>query len=383
MVNRKNGNGNQLVQTGFASVDPTLSEHFRTPINKRSTPLDLIYTLQGADATCCLAINAGLRYGIQSRSFSLCGNVERFSGRHAVTFIDNEYTKYEHAVHLAVVKQFRPKYATVRDIFTIEQCEEKGIEYFSLEQILDWAEELSEHAQNVIVIPKYDCIDRIPAKFMLGYSIPTSHGGTPMPVQAFKGRRVHLLGGNWRRQLNYLSELGNDVVSIDNNHCQLIAQHRGFYTSEGDEMILSDFLDMDVSNPRYVAVALSFGSMVFKLNQLYAAGQLGSLIIEDTDSTVPAKRSKRTDEKGQAFQEFDLPLADPRDQPSAYALTRKMLQDLFTTEAPEAQGTASLAQMLTEAAQNAEAVLPSLPNTKLLPKFKPAAHKILPQWRRK
>jgi hypothetical protein len=241
-----------------------------TQPNPRQLPIDVIYTLQMADCTCCLAAQAGLKYGIQSAHYRLCPYRDELSGRHTVTFIDNDYFHYDHAVHLAAVRELRPKYATVRDIMTREQCREAGIDYFSLEQILAWAEELAASAENVIVIPKYDCIDQIPERFMLGYSIPTSHGGTPLPAEAFRGRRVHLLGGSWSDQLAYLAQLGDDVVSLDNNAIQMIASRFGnFVMPDGETMQLQEIGLGELANPRYVALAISFGNIASKINELY------------------------------------------------------------------------------------------------------------------
>lgn len=238
--------------------------------NPRHLPIDVIYTLQIADCTCCLAAQAGLKYGIQSAHYRLCPYRDELSGRHTVTFIDNDYFHYDHAVHLAAVRDLRPKYATVRDIMTREQCREAGIDYYSLDQILAWAEELAAHAENVIVIPKYDCIDRIPDRYVLGYSIPTSHGGTPLAVDAFRGRRIHLLGGSWADQLAYLTDLGDDVVSLDNNYIQMIASRFGnFVMPDGATMQLQEIGLGALANPRYVALAISFGNIASKINELY------------------------------------------------------------------------------------------------------------------
>ena len=241
--------------------------------NPRQLPIDVIYTLQMADCTCCLAVQAGLKYGINSAHYRLCPYTYELTGRHEVAFIDNEYSKYDHAVHLAVVEKFRPRYATVRDIMTPNQCAAAGIEYYPLEQVLDWAEELSAHAQNVIVIPKYDCVDRIPAKFMLGYSVPTSHGGTPLSVDVFRGRRVHLLGGSWKAQLAHMAALGDDVVSVDNNSVELVASRFGQYCDpQGNTQAIHESLAHSprLNNVRYAALALSFGFIAAAVNELYA-----------------------------------------------------------------------------------------------------------------
>lgn len=262
----------ELIEWGFdykeLGIDPSGVERGKQP-NPRNLPLDVIYTLQMADCTCCLAVQAGLKYGIQSAHYRLCPYTYELTGRHEVAFVDNDYFKYDHAAHLEAVKLFAPKYATVRDIMTEAQCETAGITYHSLEQVLEWADELAQYAQNVIVIPKYDCIDAIPERFMLGYSVPTSHGGTPLSVDLFRGRRVHLLGGSWRAQLDFLAALGDDVVSLDNNYIHKQAGFGSFVYPDGSSGGLTEDLHLGVANPRYTAAAISFGCIASAVNQFY------------------------------------------------------------------------------------------------------------------
>ena len=162
----------------------------------RQLPLDMIFTFSGEHAVpCCMAVQAGFKYGAQSGR-QICDRESHLSGRHKLCFLDNQYFTYDHATHVMYAQKYHPKYVTTRDILGKQQCTEMGITYYSFQQILSWAEEFEQHVENVIVIPKYDCLDKIPEKYILGYSIPTSHGGTPLPIEAFKGRRVHLLGGS-------------------------------------------------------------------------------------------------------------------------------------------------------------------------------------------
>jgi len=270
-VESENEQINQLIEE--ISERESLIKHEvpeRQP-NKRNLPIDAIYTIQMADVTCCLAAQAGLSYGIQSAHYRLCPYTNQLSGRHEVKFIDNDYFNYQHDIHLQAVSELKPKYATVRDAMTQAQCNAAEIEYYSLEQILDWAEELSQYAENVIVIPKYaEAIEKIPAKYVLGYSVPTSHGGTPLPIEMFQGRRVHLLGGSWKKQLSYMAALGDDVVSFDNNYIQLQANFGGFVYPDGETGQLTETLNLpSLTNPRYTALAISFGSIGAKVNELY------------------------------------------------------------------------------------------------------------------
>jgi hypothetical protein len=250
--------------------------------NPRQLPIDVIITagvigktaLDECEITnwaCCLAVRSGLQYGIQSTgSGGVCVLHDKMRG-HEVAFIDNDYFNYDHDIHVEAIEKWRPKYATVCDVMTREQCAKDEIAFYELEQILEWAEELSEHAENVIVIPKWDCIDRIPEKFMLGFSVPTSHGGTPLPTSAFEGRRVHLLGGSWSAQLAHMAALGDDVVSIDNNYIFNMARFGQFTRPDGTTAQVAQDLDMGyATNPRWIALAISFGAIGAKVNELYA-----------------------------------------------------------------------------------------------------------------
>jgi hypothetical protein len=225
---------------------------------KPKTTIDLIWTQTSTG--CCTAIRMGWLYGIQSGS-SVCPCAEK-RNEHKVVFVDNDFKLYDHQKHLEVVKRFEPKYCTVRDIMTKKQCEMAGIEYFTFEQILSWADELSQYSEKVIVIPKYDCLDRIPKKFMLGYSVPTSYGGTPLPIKLFSGWSVHLLGGNPDMQIKYYQEISDSVVSLDNNQIHLKAEFGNTWTKNGYQHInkLPGYEDMPTGLGLWPSVVLSQAS---------------------------------------------------------------------------------------------------------------------------
>lgn len=246
--------------------------------NPRKLGIDAILTCgtmgQGAlhDPTsthgvCCLAVRSGWKYGVQSAN-GVCATALHMEA-HLPAFIDNKYTDYDHAYHTAAVERWKPKYATTRDAMTRSQCKEAGIPYYSLEQILEWAAEIAQHTENVIVIPKYDCLDQIPEQYVLGFSVPTSHGGTPLPVSAFKGRRVHLLGGSWAAQLGFMAALGDDVVSFDNNYIMKSAKYGQFTYPDGRLGLLQEDLGINPNNPFHTCMAISTGNIGVMLNELY------------------------------------------------------------------------------------------------------------------
>lgn len=151
-----------------------------------------------------------------------------------LSFIDNDWHSYKHEDHVRVVEKQNPRWCTTRDVMTRDQCKEAGVKYYPLAQILDQAEELRPLVRDeVIVIPKYDIIDKIPEHFRLGYSVPTSYGRTEFPYEAFAGRRVHLLGGSPDAQMEGLEALGPDARSIDTNYALKIANYGQYVTADG------------------------------------------------------------------------------------------------------------------------------------------------------
>jgi hypothetical protein len=186
-----------------------------------------------------------------------------------VIFVDVDFMNYDQKKHLEVVKRFRPKYATVMDIFSKKQSIALGIPYNPFEKVMDWARELKQYAENVILIPKYDWGDKIdPEEFMLGYSIPTTHGGTDVPPERFKDYRVHLLGGSLQQQTAYLELLGPCVKSLDNNYISKMAMYGAFYDHEAKVRKLSDIGLTDLSNPLYSAFTLCCGSFMFIMHKI-------------------------------------------------------------------------------------------------------------------
>jgi uncharacterized protein DUF6610/ParB-like nuclease family protein len=264
--------------TGLGFTDDEIAQlthigHDQRPVRprgsnfkRRSIPVALHFCFDGGyPASVTLALDAGWHVGFRSRpSGERMRKAMDWLGKR-VGFIDNEFKHYDHAVHLASVKAFRPKYATVRDLMTKDQCRAAGITYYDFDTVLGWANEFQEFADNVIVIPKYDCIDRIPDDFVLGYSVLSSYGGTEVAVERFKGRRVHLLGGSWPNQLGLLDLLGDDVVSLDNNMIQKFAVFGQYLYPDGTTgelphtSVVGDPLST-VHNRYAVALAISLGN---------------------------------------------------------------------------------------------------------------------------
>ncbi|HEY9646758.1 MAG TPA: DUF6610 family protein, partial [Chroococcidiopsis sp.] len=137
--------------------------------------------------------------------------------------IDNEYLNYDHDRHLEAVKKHKPLIATAQDIMNIDD----------LPRILKQARELSQYCGRVLLIPKVK--SWLPNGFWLAYSIPTSHGGTPIEPEWFGDRPVHLLGGSPKDQARY-GKLMN-VVSLDGNYAMDLAKNGNVTWQYGEEKI--------------------------------------------------------------------------------------------------------------------------------------------------
>jgi len=240
--------------------------------------LDVIVTYGAGFVVCCIAVKYGFRYGVQS-SEPVCYQAGRLRG-HEVAFVDCDYRNYDHARHLEAVARYRPKYATVRDVMSREQCRDAGIPYYPLDTILRWAEELEEYAEHVIVIPKYDCLDEIPERYVLGYSIPTSHGGTPLPIERFFGRRIHLLGGSPEDQYRYWRAARPYVVSIDHNYLLKISQYGQLWSPGGHSVSVTDVLGDDLVSTVFIAAAVNLARFAHLFRRKSSDDELGSLVLD-------------------------------------------------------------------------------------------------------
>ena len=149
-------------------------------------------------------------------------DVKRFD---RLGFLDIDWNGYDYRKHLQTAKDTRPMITVARDVVDIGE----------LDRILSEALELSQWADIVVVVPKDLRLQPmlphiIPEDFLLGYSVPTSYGGTELPLSCFTPRKVHLLGGHPAKQ----RALGKQLMieSIDCNRFTLDATFGDFF--DGD-----------------------------------------------------------------------------------------------------------------------------------------------------
>jgi hypothetical protein len=82
-----------------------------------------------------------------------------------------------------------------------------------------------------------------------------------LPLEYYKDKRVHLLGGSWKKQLSLLYNLGDNIVSLDNNYIHKIAQNGVFIDQIGETHFLGDTLNFNTLNTINICLSISLGSI--------------------------------------------------------------------------------------------------------------------------
>ena len=151
-------------------------------------------------------------------------NLRDIRGFDRIGLIDVDWREYDFKRHLSAVKATCPVVTIARDVERIED----------LKKTLDQASELALWCRHVVLVPK-DLrfaveMDRIPERFILGYSVPTRYGGTAIPVSSFAGRSVHILGG--RPDVQYLLSRVLRVFSFDGNRFTVDAAYGDYFNGK-------------------------------------------------------------------------------------------------------------------------------------------------------
>lgn len=141
-----------------------------------------------------------------------------------IAFLDIDWHRYNFAKHIAAARATHPLYTVAQDILRRRD----------LVRILDEAQELAEVAERVIVVPKakslaYELDDLIPPQFILGFSVPSTYGGTSIHPRYFR-RPVHLLGGRPDAQRSLADQM--PVISLDCNRFTLDASYGDFFDGQ-------------------------------------------------------------------------------------------------------------------------------------------------------
>jgi hypothetical protein len=182
----------------------------------------MIWCQGGNPRSASLAVSSGWFYGFRSDDNH---HADRLG---PVCLLDIDWKKPNWDRHLALARRYRPWLAAVPDILNADDTD----------RAMEQAEEIaSACGLGPLVIPKVPgVIPRLPREIdgkplVLGYSVPTSYGGSELALWDYRGRPVHLLGGNPRRQLDCMNYL--DVVSADGNLAWRLARQGIIVTDRG------------------------------------------------------------------------------------------------------------------------------------------------------
>jgi hypothetical protein len=165
--------------------------------------MDIIYCAGGGRILAEIAQEEGFMYGSRSddvRTDPRCNGI-----------IDINWRNYQWQSHLAAVQAHQPRYAVATDI----------VNRASFAVVMKLATELERCCERVIIVPKQKgLVSKIPRKYVIGISIPTSYSGFIPQCEELSGRDVHLLGGSPKQQQHYWKQyqgLDINVTSLDIN----------------------------------------------------------------------------------------------------------------------------------------------------------------------
>lgn len=170
----------------------------------------LIYCADGNKKFSDIAIKNGFLYGARLPS--------KF--HNPIYFADQDWKNPDKESYIKAMQEHKPRIATVIDW-------DNNTDYGT---VMDWAVGISDIVDTIIIIPKiHNTIHLIPETIngksvRLGYSVPTSYGGTELLLSEFGRRPVHLLGGSPHKQMELCNYL--NVHSIDGNYHQKMASER-------------------------------------------------------------------------------------------------------------------------------------------------------------
>lgn len=185
--------------------------------------IDLIYSTGDNKKIEELALQSGYFLGVRSDRKSY----------HPVLFVDQPYkdSTFTFEQHLSRVAKEQPKYATVPDLPKPDLFSDYCLAT-EISRVTTQADRLADYCQYPLIIPKWPGqLALIPAKYAIGYSVPTAYGGAEIDFSELSGRKVHLLGGRPANQLNCYRKISRygQVISADSNAFQVDAKRGGWY----------------------------------------------------------------------------------------------------------------------------------------------------------
>jgi hypothetical protein len=223
---------------------------FGEVVTKRDLPpvdIHMSGAIASAAPACCITVSHGFGLGLCSDANTMCKRCQ-------LTFVDNPFMGYKHEKHFKFVFKHNPKYATVRDYFSQEQCDQRRIEYIDLETLVGHCNELIDHGILPIIIPKNEealkevaDLSRID-EYVVGYSLAKQFGQAKrLDFKGYvdSGFRIHLLGGRPEVQIEYYNQYPDNIVSMDTAVISTLAVNRKQIWRPKDPSFHYDFGEVD------------------------------------------------------------------------------------------------------------------------------------------
>jgi hypothetical protein len=215
-----------------------------------------------------VAAKLGFKIGSNADAQDLYSDPDRWQWAFPLTFLDCPFKAYDHEKLLHAAEIHRPKYVVVRDIMTPEQCQEMGIDYYDFDTVIQFAESMEQFTDNVIVVPKYNCVSDIPERYIIGKPM-SRYGKFTLEMRHLVSRRVHLLGGSWKKQRKLILAHKDQIVSFDNNNLWKISVYGSFDFDDGTQATLNDIGIKNVTSPMYASVVLSLCHIAAGIHTVY------------------------------------------------------------------------------------------------------------------
>jgi hypothetical protein len=138
--------------------------------------------------------------------------------------VDINWKCYQWSDYVGKVAEWQPVAAMVPDY---ESPEQRG------SMVARACQLVALGVERVMVCPKFlGAVLDVPEWCIIAISVPSSYAGFLPPIAELKGRKVHLLGGSPRDQLDvcrWYRSHGIEVISVDVNMHMKAAQHGTFY----------------------------------------------------------------------------------------------------------------------------------------------------------
>lgn len=148
-----------------------------------------------------------------------------------IHFIDMDWHNPEFERLVQACKKYEPEYVVGGD-YTKHY---PGHPDSNISTINERADILDQYAENVQVVPHGSSqVEHVPDGMVVGYSVPTTYGAAEGELIDYHGRDIHLLGGAPAKQMEMIREFGEDIVSIDGNAINKMANVANRYWSGHD-----------------------------------------------------------------------------------------------------------------------------------------------------